>query len=264
MEGKNDRFSLFRYNRQMLLEDLGEQGQRKLLAARAVVAGCGGLGTCIANTLARMGVGYLKIIDRDKVSLDNLHRQILYDESDVKRGLPKVTIAAKKLGKANSQVAIEPAAVDINADNVESLIAGADLVLDATDNFETRMLLNDACVKHGNSWIYAGVLAACGSIFTIIPGVTACLRCFIGDLPAAGEIKGCETFGVLPTIVNIIANIEVTEAVKLLTGKKEALLRRLINVDVWRGTWDLLEIEKQANCPCCGLQRFDFLAKRSY
>ncbi len=261
MARKNDRFSLFRYNRQMLLEDLGEQGQRKLLAASVVVAGCGGLGAGIAGTLVRMGVGHLKIIDRDRVSLDNLHRQILYDETDVKRGLPKVTIAAKKLGKINSQSTIEPAAVNIGPDNVESLIAGADLVLDATDNFETRMLLNDACVKHNKNWIYAGVLATCGSIFTIIPGKTACLRCFIGDLPAAGEIQGCETFGVLPTTVNIIANIEVTEAIKLLTGKLDALQRSLINVDVWRGSWDLLEIEKLANCPCCGLRRFDFLTK---
>lgn len=261
MESKNDRFSLFRYNRQMLFEELGEKGQRKLLDSSVVITGCGGLGTCIANTLVRAGIGRIKIIDRDTVDLDNLHRQILYDEEDVKQGQPKTIIAAEKLRKANSRVNIEPVVANINADNIENLIKGANLVLDATDNFETRMLLNDACIKLGISWIYAGVLAASGTTFTIIPDETPCLRCFISDLPPDGDIPGCETFGVLPTAVNIIASIEVTEALKLLTGKKEALLRKLINVDVWSGTWDLFEIEKQDNCPCCGLKHFDFLDK---
>jgi adenylyltransferase/sulfurtransferase len=259
MESKNDQSPLYRYNRQMLFEELGEAGQQKLLDSSVVVAGCGGLGAGIANTLVRTGCGRVKIIDRDKVELDNLHRQILYDEEDVRNGQPKTIIAAEKLKKVNSSVRIEPVVTHINAGNIEDLIAGADLVLDATDNFATRMLLNDACVKHGISWIYAGVMAAFGTIFTIIPGETACLRCFIDDLPSDGDIPGCESYGILPTAVNIIANIEVTEAIKFLTGKKEALLRKLINIDVWGGTWNMFEIEKQANCPCCGLKRFDFL-----
>ena len=258
IEKKNDRTSLFRYNRQMLFEELGEAGQRKLLDSAVVVAGCGGLGASIANTLVRLGIGHVKIIDRDKVELDNLHRQILYDETDVELGQPKTIIAAKKLGQINSQVAIEPVVAYINADNIEDLIHGTDLLLDATDNFETRMLLNDACIKHDISWIYAGVMAAYGNVFTIIPDQTACLRCFINDLPPK-DTPGSETFGVLPTAVNIIANIEVNEAIKLLTGKQEALLQKLINVDVWNGSWQMFEIEKQDNCPCCGLRRFDFL-----
>lgn len=259
MAKKNDQNALFRYNRQMLFEELGEEGQRKLLDSAVVVAGCGGLGTCIANTLVRAGIGNIKIIDRDKVELDNLHRQILYDEEDVKQGQPKTIIAARKLEKVNSQVNIEPVVADMTSGNIEDLIRGADLVLDATDNFEARMLINDACIKHGINWIYTGVLAAYGTSFTIIPGETPCLRCFISELPPAEDIPRCDTVGVLPTAVNILANIEVMEAIKLLTGKKEALLGKLINVDVWGGTWNLFEIEKQDNCPCCGLKRFDFL-----
>jgi adenylyltransferase/sulfurtransferase len=259
MGRKNERSSLFRYNRQMLFEELGEEGQRKLLDSAVVVAGCGGLGANIANTLVRLGIGHIKIVDRDKVELDNLHRQILYDEADVKQGQPKTKIAAKKLGQINSQVVIEPIVAHMDAANIEDIIRGADLLLDATDNFGTRMLLNDACFKLGITWIYAGVMAAYGNVFTIIPGQTACLRCFINDLPPDKDIPGSETFGVLPTAVNIIANIEVTEAIKLLIGKKKALLQKLINVDVWNGTWHMFEIEKQDNCPCCGLKRFDFL-----
>lgn len=251
MESKNDQSPLFRYNRQMLFEELGEEGQQKLLDSFVVVAGCGGLGASIANTLVRAGVGRVKIIDRDKVELDNLHRQILYDEDDVKKGQPKTIIAAEKLKKVNSGVQVEPVVANISSENIEVLIEGADLVLDGTDNFATRMLLNDACVKLGINWIYAGVMAAYGTIFTIIPGETACLRCFIDDLPPDDEIPGSETYGVLPTAVNIIANIEVTEAIKLLTGNKKALLGKLINVDVWSGTWNMFDIEKQKSCPCC-------------
>jgi adenylyltransferase/sulfurtransferase len=254
--------SLHRYNRQILFEEIGEEGQRKLLDSSVVVAGCGGLGTVIADTLVRAGIGRVKIVDRDRVELENLHRQILFDEEDVRQGLSKPEAAAKKLRKINSQVHIEPVEAEINSRNIEDIVRGADLVLDATDNFETRMLLNDACIKLGVNWIYGGVAAAYGTIFTIIPGETPCLRCFVKDPPSPGDIPKCDRVGVIPTAVNIIASIEVNEAVKLLLGKRKALLRRLINIDVWNGAWELFEIEKEKKCPCCALHRFDFLEKK--
>jgi adenylyltransferase/sulfurtransferase len=256
--------SLNRYRKQILLKEIGKAGQKKLCNSFVVVAGCGALGSVIANSLARAGVGKIRIIDRDFIEEDNLQRQILFDEEDIHNKLPKAIAASKKLAKINSNIQIDPIVDDINPQNIESLIDGANLVLDGTDNFETRFLINDACIKNKVPWIYGGVTGTYGMSLTIIPNETPCFRCFIKECPKPGIIETCDTAGILSTAVNIIASIEVTEALKLLTGQKNALLGGLINIDIWEGRWRLTNINKNNNtCPTCGMQVYDFLKKKN-
>lgn len=252
-----------RYQKQTLLPEIGEEGQERLFESRVVVVGCGALGSVIANTLVRMGVGSVIIADRDYVEEDNIHRQILFDESDIKENLPKAVAAYRKLERVNSSVHIKPVVTDINAENILSIIDSADCVIDGTDNFETRFLINDACYRLRIPWIYGGVIGTNGMSFTIIPGLTACFRCFIRDMPAVGETQTCDTAGVLPTVVSITASIETTEAIKILVGRKEDLLQTLFVVDVWKGSWDSLSLEPDEHCPLCGEGRYDFLESRS-
>jgi molybdopterin/thiamine biosynthesis adenylyltransferase len=254
---------LERYARQLILGQIGEDGQRRLLASRVAVVGCGALGTNIAQHLVRAGVGYVRVIDRDFVELNNLQRQVLFDEQDIEQGLPKAIAAAEKLRRINSQVEIEPVVTDVNPDNVERLVDDVDVVLDGTDNFEVRLLLNDACVKLGIPWIYGGVIATHGMIMTILPHETPCFRCFLGDLPAPGSTPTCDTVGVLGPAAAIIAALQVTEALKLLTGQREALRRKLLCFDVWSGTLNLLAIERDASgCEACGKGHYEFLESR--
>ena len=255
--------ALERYNRQMLLAEVGEAGQEKLLAASVAVIGCGALGTVVASSLVRAGVGRVKIVDRDYIELNNLQRQILFDEEDIARGLPKAIAAAEKLGKVNSQVIVEPLVADVNPGNVEEIIGDVDLVLDGTDNFETRFLVNDACVKHGIPWVYGAVIATYGMTMVIVPHRTPCFRCFLAEMPAPGSTPTCDTVGVLGPAVNIVASLEVTEGLKLLMGKEEELHGRLIYVDAWAGTLEQLELEKRDGlCPACDLGQFEFLEAR--
>ena len=191
---------------------LGEAGQRQLLAARALVCGCGALGSVIANTLVRSGVGYVRIVDRDFLELNNLQRQVLYDEADVAAGLPKAIAAANKLREINSQVTIEPIVTDVDSTNIAELTDGVDVIVDGTDNFETRMLLNDVALKQGIPWVYGGCLGAEGQTMTIVPGETACLRCLMNDTPPPGTTPTCDTAGILGPIVNIIASLQANEA----------------------------------------------------
>jgi len=258
---------LARYSRQLLLSEVGREGQEKLLSSIVAVIGCGALGTVIASSLVRAGVGRVKIVDRDYIELNNLQRQVLFDEEDIARGLPKAIAAAEKLHKVNSQVEIEPLVADVNPGNVEEIIGDVDLVLDGTDNFETRFLINDACVKHGIPWIYGAVIVTHGMTMVIIPHRTPCFRCFLAEMPAPGSTLTCDTAGVLGPAVNIVASLEVTEGLKLLMGKEEELHGRLIYVDAWRGTMEQLELEKRDEpCPVCDLGRFEFLeaGKGSY
>jgi len=192
-----------RYSRQTLLPEIGLDGQEKLLASSAAVVGCGALGTVVAGTLVRAGVGRVRVIDRDCVELNNLQRQVLFDEGDVARGLPKAIAAAEKLRKANSHVAVEAVVADVNPDNVERLIGDMDLVMDGTDNFETRFLLNDACVKHDLPWVYGAVIATYGMTRTIVPHRTPCFRCLLTEMPAPGSTPTCDTVGVLRTYPKI-------------------------------------------------------------
>lgn len=252
-----------RYSRQILLPEIGAAGQRRLLASSAAVIGCGALGSVLAGTLVRAGVGRVKIVDRDIIEVNNLQRQILFDEEDIARGLPKAVAAAEKLRRVNSQVSIEPLVADVNPGNVEEIIGDVDLVLDGTDNFETRFLINDACVKHDVPWVYGAVVATYGMSMAIIPHRTPCFRCVLAGMPPPGSAPTCDTVGVLGPAVSIVASLEATEGLKLLMGKDDELHGRLLYVDAWQGTLERLEVIKgDTPCPACDLGQFEFLEAR--
>jgi len=254
---------LDRYARQWTLREIGEGGQRKLLGSTVAVVGCGALGTHVADSLVRAGVGHVRVIDRDFVELSNLQRQVLFDEGDVTAGLPKAIAAAEKLHRINSQVEVEPVVTDVNPDNVEALLGDVDLVLDGTDNFETRLLINDACVKHGIPWVYGGVIATYGMTMAILPHQTPCFRCLLDELPAPGTTPTCDTAGVLGPAAAVIAALEVTEALKLLTGQTDALRGQLLYLDVWHGEVQRFTLGKgQTSCPTCDEGRYEYLEGR--
>jgi adenylyltransferase/sulfurtransferase len=251
---------LERYGRQMLLPGWGEEGQRLLGAKTATVVGCGALGSHTASHLVRAGVGRLILADRDFVEWHNLPRQALYSEADALAGIPKAIAAANRLRQINSLVEIEEHVVDVNADTVEDLIAGSDLVLDGADNFEVRYLVNEACVRHGIPWVYGGVLGTYGLTAPIVPGETPCLRCMLGPMPPPGAVPTCETAGVLGTIVAMIAALEATEGLKLLLERGDEVLRSLAMVDVWKGDMERVETHKgAASCPVCDEGRYEML-----
>lgn len=253
---------LNRYARQALLPQIGPEGQERLCAARVAVVGCGALGTVIADGLARAGVGYLRLIDRDVVELHNLQRQVLFDETDVAAGLPKAVAAANKLARINSNVRVEPVVADLAPRNAERLLGGVDLVVDGTDNFETRYLVNDVCVKHRRPWVYGAVVATYGMTTTFLPGRTACFRCMLTKKPAPGTTPTCDTVGVLGAAVNVVASLEVVQALKVLTGQVDPD-PPLFFVDVWEGLWEVLALRKgERRCPACDEGRFDFLTAR--
>ena len=252
--------SLERYSRQMLLPGWGEQGQRLLGTKTAVVVGCGALGSHIASHLVRAGVGRLILADRDFVEWHNLPRQALYSEEDADAGMPKSVAAARRLRKINPLVEIEEHVVEVNADTVEGLISGCDLVLDGADNFEVRYLVNEACVKHGIPWMYGGVLGTYGLMAPIVPGETPCLRCLLGPMPAPGAVPTCETAGVLGAIVATIAALEATEGLKVLLEREDEVLRSLAMEDVWKGDMERVETHKgAASCPVCDEGRYELL-----
>ncbi len=254
---------LDRYSRQTLLPEIGIAGQERLLASSVAVVGCGALGTVIASTVARAGVGQVRIVDRDYIELNNLQRQILFDEEDIAKGLPKAVAAAKRLNKVNSQIKVESIVADVNPDNVEHIIGGVDLVLDGTDNFETRFLLNDACVKHDVPWVYGGVLRTYGVVRAIIPHRTPCFRCFLPQLPLPGSTPTCDTVGVLAPAVNVIASLEVVEGLKILLGNEKELYGELFYIDVWSGSLERSQVEKRDDdCQVCGLGQFEFLESK--
>jgi molybdopterin/thiamine biosynthesis adenylyltransferase len=249
---------LERYSRQTLFKPIGLEGQQRLQASTVMVIGCGALGTVLANNLCRAGIGHLVIADRDYVELTNLQRQILFDEDDVSRHLPKAVAAAEHLRRVNSNVQIDTLVEDIHADGIESLIREVDLVLDATDNFETRYLLNDVCNKHQRPWIYSGVIASYGVTMNIIPGDTACLRCVFPEMPLPGTTPTCDTAGILNGIVGSISGIASTEALKILL-KSEKVSRAMLWMDLWENTAERLELPRQPDCPCCGQHQYKFL-----
>ena len=210
-----------RYIRQSRFQPIGEEGQQKLKQGRALIAGCGALGSVIANTLARSGVGFLRIVDRDYLELNNLQRQVLYDEEDVQQGLPKAVAAANKLRRINSEIEIEPVVSDLNYSNIGSYCEDVDVILDGTDNFEIRFLLNDASIRYEIPWVYGGCIGADGQTMTIIPGQSPCLACLMTDgPPPPGTTATCDSAGILAPIINIIASIEAAEALKILSGNQ--------------------------------------------
>ena len=247
-----------RYSRQILFAGLGEQGQQHLLDARIAVVGCGALGSFQAGALARAGIGFLRIIDRDYVELSNLQRQWLFDECDVEQALPKAAAAARKIAGINAGVQVEPVLADLTPSNVEDLLGGVDLILDGTDNFETRYLINDFAVERGIPWIYGAAVGSYGLTMPVIPGKTACLRCIYPD-PPAGVQPTCETAGVLGTLTALIASLQVSEAIKILCGARPA--SKITTVDVWSG--EIRQVAQPgpvADCPTCGLRQFPYLS----
>lgn len=251
-----------RYLRQTIFAGVGKDGQERLLASKAVVVGCGALGSSIANLLARAGVGRLVIADRDFVELTNLQRQVLFDEDDLRHNTPKAIAAAEKLRRTNSEIKIDGIVADVNNENIESLIGGATVVLDGTDNFETRYLINDACVKHGIDWVYGGGIAATGMTMTIRPGVSACLRCLYRKPPRPGSLPTCDTAGVVAPLIQVVAGWQAAEAMKLMTGKG-SVNEGLLHFDVWENQLEQFKVARQEDCPTCGLRQFDFLDARA-
>ncbi len=254
--------SIDRYSRQIRFHGVGEEGQRKLLASKVTLCGCGALGTVLANNLARAGVGSIKVVDRDFIEPSNLQRQVLFDENDVTENLPKAEAAARKLRAINSAINIESVVTDIDRTNIESLCEGSDLILDGTDNFEIRYLINDIAVKYNKPWIYGGVIGSNGMTMTIIPNQTPCLRCVFEAAPSPGSADTCETAGVLGPVVNIIASMQATEAIKILSGKPETINKELVQIDVWENTYRRVKIAPllgKVDCPCCKHRKFEWI-----
>ena len=254
---------LERYSRQMRFPGMGKAGQEKLLASRVTLCGCGALGTVLANVLVRAGVGFIRIVDRDFVEPSNLQRQVLFDESDVEGNLPKSEAAAIKLRQINSSVIVEPVVADIDRTNIEDLCRDADMILDGSDNFEVRYLINDVAVKLGKPWVYGGAVGSQGMTMTIIPGETPCLRCVFEAAPNPGDVGTCETAGVLAPTVNIIASYQAAEALKLLSGNRDVVNRELLMIDVWENTTRRVKVAplmgRKGECPCCAKRIFEWL-----
>jgi adenylyltransferase/sulfurtransferase len=249
-----------RYSRQVLFEEIGHAGQARLMAARVALVGCGALGTVQASLLVRAGVGTLRIIDRDFVEETNLQRQILFDEEDVRAILPKAVAAEKKLRATNSLVNVEGLVEDLNAATIGRLLEGFDLVMDATDNFDARFLLNDYCVKTGTPWVYGACVGSYGLTFPILPGETACLRCVFETAPPPGLSPTCDTAGVLGPIVGVVASLQAAEALKILTGHRERVTRKISVTDVWEGRQSQIDLPpRNPACPCCGKREFPYL-----
>lgn len=243
-----------RYSRQILFAGIGEEGQRRLMESRVAVVGCGALGSFQAGALARAGVRWLDLIDRDYVELSNLQRQWLYEEQDAEEGLPKAVAAAKRLARINSGVHAEPIVADLTAANAEDLLGEADVILDATDNFETRYLVNDFSVHFDTPWIYGAAVASYGLVMPVIPGQTACLKCIYPE-PPSGAQPTCETAGVMNTITSLIASLQVSMAMQILVGKAQEVAHKLTTVDVWTGVIrQIRQPEPSASCPACGLR----------
>lgn len=252
---------LARYSRQVRFDCIGESGQARLLGARVAIVGCGALGSVAADQLVRAGVGMLRLIDRDFIELSNLQRQTLYDETDLADGLPKALAAARKLARINSSIQLDPQVGDVSAGTIERLCGGCDLLLDATDNLETRYLLNDFAVARGVPWVYGGCVAAEGVVLGVLPGKGPCLRCTWPEPPVSASLPTCETSGVLGPAAAIVASLQVIEALKILVGREDELAG-LLAVDAWTGRLRQLMVRsggRSAECPCCVGREFPFL-----
>jgi len=274
---------LSRYHRQTLLPGFGEEGQRKLLDASVFIVGCGALGTVIANMLARAGVGHLIIADRDFIEMTNLQRQVLFDEDDVKNGIPKAEAAKQKIAKINSQVKVDAIVDDVNHTNIEKFISMSntgmvDLIIDGVDNFETRFVVNDAAVKHRIPYVYGGAVGTVGMAYAILPHskenetnetpwelagkATPCLRCIFEQAPPPGMNPTCDTAGVLGPVVSIVSNYQVVEALKILTGNYDAVSPTLLSIDVWSNRIHQFKVARAydvGDCQCCKHRNYEFL-----
>jgi adenylyltransferase/sulfurtransferase len=250
-----------RYSRQELFAGIGPRGQERIRASRVVVVGCGALGSVLSETMVRAGVGALTLVDRDFVEESNLQRQALFDQEDVARGLPKAAAAETKLRRINSDVAVRGIVADLSSENVDEVVKDVDLVLDGTDNFETRFLVNDVCVREGIPWVYGACVGSYGLALLIQPRVSPCLRCVLEEMPPPGSGPTCDTAGVVAPIVHVIAGVQAGEALKLLAGRTEDLLKGIVTVDLWQGIFEVMDLTRRApSCPACTAGRYDYLA----
>jgi len=240
-----------RYSRQVLFREIGAEGQQKLSQSCVVIVGCGATGSALASLLARSGIGRLRILDRDYVELSNLQRQSLFDENDARESVPKAIAAARQIGRFNSQIAVEPHVADLTPANVDSLLGGCNLILDGTDNFETRYLINDYAVKNSVPWIYTAAVGSYAVTMNILPGETACLACIFPESPR-GTVETCETAGILNSAVNLVASIAATEALKLLVGARLKMRPTLLSWDVWSNERaEMAAMSPRAGCRAC-------------
>jgi adenylyltransferase/sulfurtransferase len=230
-----------RYLRQTVFPQIGEEGQEKLLVSKAAVLGLGALGSVIAEKLARAGVGYLRLVDRDYVEVTNLQRQAMYTERDAEEQLPKAVAASLHIAEINSTITTDPVVTDINADNIESLIEGMDIILDGSDNFELRALICEACHKQSLPWVYGGALGASGATMNIIPGDGPCFRCITPEIPAPGSYPTCATAGVIGMITSVVASVQATEAIKILIGSPN-VSDNYLSIDLWHNAFDSVKI----------------------
>jgi len=253
------RFSSERYSRQVLFAGIGEAGQEKLRAAQVAIVGCGATGAAAASLLARAGTGRLTLIDRDFVEESNLQRQVLFDEADARDCLPKAEAAKRKIALFNSEVAVEARVADLTPANIHELLASAELVLDATDNFETRYLVNDYAVEQNKPWIYSAAVGAYAATMNVLPGETACLACIFPE-PPSGTVETCDTAGILNSAVNLAASLAVTEAMKLAVGAREQVRRTLLCCDLWANQWsEVSAAQPRAGCAVCEQRNFRHL-----
>lgn len=256
-----------RYARQELFYGIGREGQKRLTKKTVVLVGCGALGCTSANLLVRSGIKCLKIIDRDYIEESNLQRQSLFDEEDIKKNLPKAVAAQLKLQKVNSHVQIEPVIADLNPSTIETLLENAHIIIDGTDNFETRFLINDHCVKRGIPWIYGACIGSMGLTMNIVPEKTLCLRCILEDLPAIGTTETCDTEGIIAPIASMIASVQVAEALKILTDNFHAMSKGLLKIDLWRNEIKRLPVEdmkERSDCPVCKQHHYEFLSNNKH
>jgi len=251
-----------RYSRQARFAGIGQAGQERLRAGRVLVVGCGALGSAAVDLLARSGVGQITVVDRDFVELSNLQRQLLFDEADAAAGLPKAIAAARAVERINSEVKVQPVVADVTPNNVEPLVAAADVVIDGTDNFETRHLVNDACVKLGIPWVYGGAVGATGMSMAVVPGETPCFRCLFPRSHPAGAMETCDTAGVLASSVVMVAALQWTAAVRILVGARPGQGGVLAAFDVWTGDHQQAIVPRRPECPCCAQRRFEYLEAR--
>lgn len=248
-----------RYSRQEAFFGIGAEGQEKLASSRVTIIGLGALGSASANLLARAGVGFLRIVDRDYVEYSNLQRQVLYREQDAAAAVPKAAAAAEILAGINSEITIEPVIRDANSGTIASLIEDVDLIIDATDNFEVRMLLNEACHAMKKPWIYGGAVSSYGMTMNILPEEDApCFRCLINEDQPEGET--CATAGVLGMLTSIVSSLQCTEALKILTGSPD-VRRTLLAFDIWRNEFDEVEVDRDPDCPVCGRGEYRYYGK---
>lgn len=249
-----------RYSRQELFSGIGSLGQSRIRTSRVLVLGCGALGSVLAETLVRAGVGALTVVDRDFVEESNLQRQSLFDEDDARRGMPKAKAAEARLSRLNSEVTVRGEVADFSSENGRALMDGMDLVLDGTDNFETRFLLNDLSLLLGIPWIYGACVGSYGLALAVIPRKTPCLRCVLEEMPPPGSGPTCDTSGVIGPIVHAVAGIQGAEALKILSGHPERLLQGVVTVDLWEGVFHLMDFKGKAGwCPACTAGRYESL-----